>query len=121
MKLSSMTDDELNRAVALALGHELVQVQDFLGKLGMPGVTHHKWAMLVEGRPTAIPDYANDITAAWPIITAWKIELAHNGFIWCARGTSPPTLWQKDDDPITAAMRCFVAYKLGDDINLETK
>jgi len=109
MKTSTLTGADLNRAVALALGHEVVCADD----------DPTDFAMIVEGYVVRIPNYATDITAAWPIIVANKIELAHNGFIWCARGTSPPTLWQKDDDPITAAMRCFVASVFGDDVNLE--
>ena len=53
---------------------------------------------------------------AGPIIERERIELEHDGFIWWARikadaDYSGPT-------PLIAAMRCFVASKLGDEIEL---
>ena len=51
-----------------------------------------------------------------PIIERERIELEHDGFIWWAR-------IKADDDfdgasPLIAAMRCYVASKLGDTVDI---
>jgi hypothetical protein len=51
-----------------------------------------------------------------PIIEREKIELEHDGFQWWAR------IWADVDfngtTPLEAAMRCYVASKLGDDVEV---
>lgn len=62
------------------------------------------------------PDYSTDWAQGGPIIQREKIELEYDGFAWWAR-------IKADDDytgltPLRAAMRCYVASKLGDEIEI---
>ena len=54
-----------------------------------------------------------------PIIEREKIELTHDGFEWWAR------IWADEDyegpTPLIAAMRCYVASKLGDEVEVPDK
>ena len=70
-------------------------------------VTSSEWGMW---------GWATDWAQGGPIIERERIELEHDGFIWWARikadeEYSGPT-------PLIAAMRCYVASKLGDTIDI---
>ena len=60
--------------------------------------------------------YSTDWELGGPIIEREKIELTHDGFEWWAR------IWADEDyegpTPLTAAMRCYVASQLGDEIEV---
>jgi hypothetical protein len=61
-------------------------------------------------------EYCDKWSDGGPIIEREHIELEHDGFIWWAR-------IKADDDysgptPLIAAMRCYAASKLGDDVNV---
>lgn len=125
MKTNELTGADLNRAVALALGHKLTTIP--LMDDSPSGLTI-TWVIRDEQGKRCIPNFAGDIAVAWPIITANKMDLEHqkNG-IWegwtvCMNrycGDLERYFEFTDDDPIVAAMRCFVASKFGDDVNLE--
>ncbi len=51
-----------------------------------------------------------------PIIEREKIELEHDGFEWWARIRADEDC--KGPTPLIAAMRCYVANKLGEEIEL---
>jgi hypothetical protein len=60
--------------------------------------------------------WATDWAQGGPIIEREHVELEHDGFIWWAR-------IKADEDyagptPLIAAMRCYVASKLGDTIDI---
>ena len=60
--------------------------------------------------------YSTNWAQGGPIIERERIELEHDGFIWWARikadeDYSGPT-------PLIAAMRCYVASKLGDEVEI---
>jgi len=70
-------------------------------------VTSNEWGMW---------GWATDWAQGGPLIERERIELEHDGFIWWARikadeEYSGPT-------PLIAAMRCYVASKLGDTIDI---
>jgi hypothetical protein len=70
-------------------------------------VTSSEWGMW---------GWATDWAQGGPIIERERIELEHDGFIWWARikadeDYSGPT-------PLIAAMRCYVASKMGDTIDI---
>ena len=70
-------------------------------------VTSSEWGMW---------GWATDWAQGGPLIERERIELEHDGFIWWARikadeEYSGPT-------PLIAAMRCYVASKLGDTIDI---
>ena len=60
--------------------------------------------------------YSTDWALAGPIIEREKIELTHDGFEWWAR------IWADEDyegpTPLIAAMRCYVASVLGDEVEV---
>jgi hypothetical protein len=89
MKTTKLTGDALNWAVGKAEG-----LDDWLAPVNYWGKWEH----------------------GGPIIERSGIELEHDGFEWWAR-------IKADDDfngrtPLIAAMRCYVASKLGDDIDV---
>lgn len=122
MKTATLTGDNLNRAVAMALGHELVQVG--VSAPGLPADHGLRWAMLVEGRACLIPDYAGDIALAWPIMVANKIALDYTedgayANVYKVVGMNLELIGEGDDlDPLVACMRAFVHSVLGDDVEL---
>lgn len=123
MKTATLTGPDLNRAVAMSLGLKVWRV-DNPAAIYSPDQPAHRWVLSShDGKPTwmetrGIPDYAGDISWAWPIIKKHKIETQHNGDTWLACGTQPPTAWWPDPDPQVAAMRCFVASVYGDEVEL---
>ena len=62
------------------------------------------------------PPYSSDWLWCGPLIEQERMELEHDGFVWWARiradeDFSGPT-------PLVAAMRCFVASRMGDTIEV---
>lgn len=130
-KTRTLAGPDLNRAVAMALGckvYRIVDPIDVINKMPEPKVIWVQSA--TDTTPTwlqsrSIPDYAGDITQAWPIMKAWHIDLCHiqrskswmARFDRAARGAQPPVL-MRDPDPQIAAMRCFVASVYGDEVEL---
>jgi len=97
MKTSELTGAALDWAVAKCADLPYPHVYDEQGEI-------------VEVSPST------DWAQGGPIIERERIELEHDGFIWWARikadeEYSGPT-------PLIAAMRCYVASKLGDDIDV---
>ena len=78
--------------------------------------------LLVDGRMSAgqkmLAPYnpSTDWELGGPIIEREKIELTHDGFEWWAR------IWADEDyegpTPLIAAMRCYVASQLGDEVEV---
>lgn len=69
------------------------------------------------------PNYSTDWAAAGPIIEQERITLrvgTQPGLAWVAfyDRASVPAHRQRGDAPLVAAMRCFVASKLGEEIGL---
>ncbi len=81
MKTNTLTGADLNRAVAMALGHNVViidSVVDMIKRMATPR------RVAVIGDPAkpgdfmftrSIPDYAGDIAEAWPILERHSISL----------------------------------------------
>jgi hypothetical protein len=89
MKTSELTGPALDWAVAKAIG---------------------------EYKPVAVPHYSTDWSQGGPIIEREKITIEWTGenwmgYIWHDAEYFGPT-------PLIAAMRCYVASKLGDEIEL---
>ncbi len=146
MKPATLTGQDLNRAVAMSLGLK-VYAGDNLNKLMWSGKgppAEFPWYVLHMSGNEAyfepLPNYAGDITAAWPIIVKSGINIFlryasrgpnHVQDVWDALikpefySTGRPDSGVKKEamasgpDPITAALRCFVASVYGDEINLE--
>ena len=81
------------------------------------------WAVskaIGEYKPVAVPKYSTDWAQGGPIIEREGITLAAPNPIdadWCAMlwGTQAK---QSGTTPLIAAMRCYVASKLGDDVEI---
>ena len=74
---------------------------------------------------TALPKYSTDWAQGGPIIEREKIDMSVQFYGWVAhhgkyRGKemNQPYHTHKADTPLIAAMRCFVASKLGDDVDV---
>ena len=127
MKTSELTGAMLDRAVATAMGYPNGMHQSMLGhEVGNWGkCTPKKW------KPST------DWAQGGPIIEREKINLlAINGGDWAAQAgddffcstsynyTGDPEICFAEDDcilgptPLIAAMRCYVASKLGDEIEV---
>jgi hypothetical protein len=78
---------------------------------GLPVTEKHYDLRFIDEYP-----FSTDWAQGGPIIERERIELEHDGFIWWARikadeDYSGPT-------PLIAAMRCYVASKLGDAVDV---
>lgn len=61
--------------------------------------------------------YSIDWYAAGPIIERERIRIEPRG-VWCAAHDSFEWGWMSGPTPIIAAMRCYVASKLGDEVEI---
>lgn len=132
MKTSTLTGADLNRAVAMALGHKVYKIEHPDPRRGYIWVLrmHDDIPDWMQSR--AIPEYANDISLAWPIIVKHKICIdAGDGCyknkdrMWAAWPAAHAPVRADEEitaaDPLVAAMRAFVKLKLGDDVALGEK
>jgi hypothetical protein len=82
------------------------------------------WAVakaIGEYKPVAVPNYSTDWAQGGPIIERERIAVKVNGYgWWFARvgGDFGQGEWVLGDTPLIAAMRVFVASKLGDEIDV---
>ncbi len=107
MKTQELVGNDLNRAVARALGHKLV-LNGF-----------QEWKIWSQGTCFAIPNYAGDITAAWPLIQKYRINIgftSEEGVCSCMSGGRTGVGF--DDDALVAAMRALVHCFLGEEMEL---
>jgi hypothetical protein len=87
--------------------------------------------VVVGGRPIVHRTFVNEIielrcefSAQWsqggPIIERECINLKENGAGWwfAKIGDKKKDKWMRGTDPLMAAMRCFVASRLGDDVTV---
>lgn len=116
-----LTGLNLNRAVAMALGYSVEPVDE----CGDVWIEYHN-----PDKYLVLPNYDTDIAVSWPIIVANKISIVWAGSQWCATYGSVAEVFQRDggnhfqgtgDDPLIAALRCFVAKVYGDSIDLLTE
>jgi hypothetical protein len=61
-------------------------------------------------------DYSTDWAQGGPIIEREGITLTHQAFDWSAQ--TDDDLFAYGPTPLIAAMRCYVASKLGDDVEI---
>ncbi len=67
-----------------------------------------------------LPDYSTDWAAGGPIIECEGISLDYDGIgLWIATIITNGSVFTKvDKTPLIAAMRCYVASKLGEDVEV---
>lgn len=117
MKTSELTGPALDWAVAKCDGHEW-RCPWLLEKEGLAAWVGYERAW---GNPT--PAYSTDWAQGGPIIERERIAIQPMGAQWVAgvasnpgRGTSSRSGY--GPTPLVAATRCFVASKLGDEIDV---
>lgn len=62
--------------------------------------------------------YSRDWSLAGPIIEREGVELEFDGNLWNAGMFHDEDFIAQDSTPLTAAMRCYVASKLGDEVTI---
>jgi hypothetical protein len=73
--------------------------------------------LLVEGYPYMVWQPSTNWAQGGPIIEREHIAVDWDGAAWCASDNDNPIACY-GPAPLIAAMRCYVASKLGDDINI---
>ena len=118
MNYESMSDFEINKAVAEALGYEIMPRIAYTGKF-MEVFPHSIWATRPEHNHRQHYDYCNNASHAWPIITDNRnrigIKPISIAFIWEAyipdfnvdEGYTMKYLTQHEN-PLRAAMIVFL-------------
>jgi hypothetical protein len=76
-----------------------------------------------EYKPVAVPKYSTDWSQGGPIIEREKIAILSpmTGEFWDARDgkrLETPFVYWRGPTPLIAAMRCYVASKLGDEVEI---
>ena len=108
MKTSELAGFALDWAVAKCEGYEIVRMRGneitFLDRTE-DGALSEKHI-----------NYSTNWAQGGPIIEREKIELEYGGFEWWARIKADEDF--EGTTPLVAAMRCYVASKLGDDVEL---
>ena len=76
-----------------------------------------KFPMFFDGEPMSKGDYITDWALAGPIIERERIAIDWDNDCWNASTDSHPAYYSAET-PLIAAMRCYVASKLGDEVEL---
>jgi hypothetical protein len=81
------------------------------------------WAVakaIGEYKPVPVPNYSTDWAQAGPIIEREVIAISYRGKYksWYARTNTYPPEYIYGPTPLIAAMRCYVASKLGDEVEV---
>jgi hypothetical protein len=79
------------------------------------------WAVakaIGEYKPVAVPNYSTDWAQGGPIIEREKIGIRALQDRWDAIKTISPFVACYGTTPLIAAMRCYVASKLGDNVEI---
>lgn len=113
MKTSELTGATLDWAVAKCEGHES-RCPWLLEKEG-----YTAWQSYERAWGNPLPRYSTDWAQGGPIIEREKIAVWHRGDEWPWRAQQSDTSHLKGGaTPLIAAMRCYVASKLGDEIEI---
>jgi hypothetical protein len=106
IKTSELTGKPLDYAVAVAEGHK-------------PYMDGRSWIIdLGETMSIRLIKYSSKWVVGGPIIEWEKIELIPNGDRWDAFGDRDGHIPHEGPTPLVAAMRCYVASKLGDEVEI---
>ena len=126
MKTNELTGHALNWAVAMAEGDKV-----FRPRLGRPSDwdkaayladgSDDRWVVRVENPTLAyFVDWTYNPSGDWmqggPIIGRERINLWNEGYEWEASLYGNHIVW--GETPLVAAMRCYVASKLGDEVEI---
>lgn len=129
MKTKELTGHALNWAVAMAEGDKV-----YRPRLGRPSNwdkeayladgSDDRWVVRVENASVAhFVDWTYNPSGDWmqggPIIEREKLDVFCSGNVWDAStGDRHPNVIKSGTTPLVAAMRCYVASKLGDEVEI---
>lgn len=128
-KTSDLIGLALDWAVAMALGLELIRSHDHFRKIA----THWSEEQLQEhfsksknewmhidtvGNIAPYGAYSTSWAAGGPIIEREGLSLFKSGTLWFSDNKPEDTADENGPTPLIAAMRCYVAYKLGDEVDV---
>lgn len=124
MRTSDLTGPALDWAVAMAEGDKV-----FRPRVGRPtdwDKADDRWVVRAQVANVAwFADYTYTPSTDWsqggPIIEREKLDVMWCGDRWCAYAMTPDKETQLVDEgptPLIAAMRCYVASRLGDTIDI---
>lgn len=132
MKVNELTGHALNWAVAQAEGDKV-----FRPRLGRPDNwdkaayladgSDDRWVVRVQNPTLAyFVDWTYNPSGAWwqggEIIEREKLDVFCSGNVWDAStGDRHPNVIKSGTTPLEAAMRCYVASKLGDEVEIPTE
>ena len=111
IKVANTTPTQLDWMVAKCEGHEW-RCPWILEKDGLAAWQSYERAW---GNPT--PDYSTNWAQGGPILEREKISTDWDHDAWNA-SIDGQTRYYTADTPLIAAMRCFVASKLGDEVDI---
>ena len=126
MKVSELTGHALNWAVAMAEGDKVYRPRlgrpaDWDKEAYLKDGSDDRWVVRVENRRVAhFVDWTYNPSKDWmqggPIIERERINLWSEGHDWEASHYGEHIVW--GESPLIAAMRCYVASKLGDEVEI---
>jgi hypothetical protein len=129
MKTSELTGAALDWAVAMAEGDKVYRPRlgrpsDWDKEAYLKDGSDDRWVVRVQNPKVAhFVDWTYNPSGGWweggPIIEREKLDVFCSGQIWDAStGDRGNNSVQSGPTPLIAAMRCYVASKLGDEIDL---
>ena len=129
MKVSELTGHALNWAVAMAEGDKVYRPRlgrpsDWDKEAYLADGSDDRWVVRVENARVAhFVDWTYNPSGDWmqggPIIEREKLDVFCSGNVWDAStGDRHPNVIKSGTTPLVAAMRCYVASKLGDEVEI---
>ena len=116
IKTSELIGPALDWAVALAEGHTIPRLRILRGKVALPQEDDPMWCDYLE--------YSTDWAQGGPIIDREMLGVFPSESVsgkWCCRPREkdyPKFPFMYGPTPLIAAMRCYVASKLGDEVDV---
>ena len=129
MKVSELTGHALNWAVAMAEGDKVYRPRlgrpsDWDKEAYLADGSDDRWVVRVQNPKVAhFVDWTYNPSGDWmqggPIIEREKLDVFCSGNVWDAStGDRHPNVIKSGTTPLVAAMRCYVASKLGDEVEI---
>ncbi len=129
MKTSELTKHALNWAVAQAEGDRVYRPRlgrpsDWDKEAWLADGSDDRWVVRVQNPNVAhFVDWTYNPSGDWmqggPIVEREHIALWSEGYDWEAKRYGQHESW--GETPLIAAMRCYVASKLGDEVDIPTE
>ena len=129
MKTNELTGHALNWAVAMAEGDKVYRPRlgrpsDWDKEAYLADGSDDRWVVRVQNPKVAhFVDWTYTPSGDWmqggPIIEREKLDVFCSGNVWDAStGDRHPNVIKSGTTPLVAAMRCYVASKLGDEVEI---